>query len=981
MMEWIVTSSVLILIVALLRLVLKGKISLRLQYALWALVLVRLLCPVNLISSPTSVLNVAKEAASQPEIRNVIENVQEPIRFESKGYEIDPQTGESIPVTSTYYMAPSNDMNNPYSTEDILMRLWIMGVVLTFGFMLTCNLHFRFKIRRDRIRVDSARTSLPVYVSGSLETPCMVGFFNPTIYLTPESVENETSLCHILEHELTHYHHCDYITAPLRCIALALHWYNPLVWWAAKASRLDGELACDEGTIARLGEGERTGYGKTLIQMTCNHRHLTDVMLTATTMSGSKYSIKERITRIAKKPHMAAATLAVVILTALIAVGCTFTGASGDMSKSLKAELREQGQQYLDEVHFKLYKSEETAPYVMLFLPEYMPKEGLTVELKVIRDDGSEQILYTQDTVQLGEKYIITDLRQYLDTGELNLSMHYTVDGEVVGQRYMSYFYDDMVIWVTGDDLEPTMPESVEQRMSDYAGDYFSEKLEKHNNQLFLPEDEKYNGVSYSSPKRMSTPMAEEQHLYLYRVDARYPRADGEKIEDQVYILMHWNGENWEYVTLASQDTIDSYDTQEMQDKYGGAPYDAPAMELYLVHKDRAEVLTEEELSAAVSVTMRPAANLPDEMWQLQYKIHQLVLTTMEEDYPGRSAHVYVTDTRLMELSPEDPDFQLCYLAFYPELADGGRGMNYDLYLVIREDEYGVPYFVKTYEARQYSTPEAMAGYDSVDEAAKALIWQSMLEEKKQIDTGDATLSALLSELEDPFDAMTLELNGSGAALTGRKMPSAANLAMELISESYELWDADAELTGNYVTIRVDDLSSVIVYYETGYAQLLDGDTARIFRNDGYGAARRWYDEAEYVAAISQIDPIIEDQGQTPGQAALEYCQYYENVRTQVSDGSCYGFSYVSCTVEIDEEQTEERRTTGEIDENTWCFHMKTIFVPENEAARAMSYAGNTQEYFGEDPAVPDEALQYSRVGYVTLTELGWISSLVGTGW
>ena len=51
-MEWILTSSVLILIVALLRLVLKGKISLRLQYALWALVLVRLLCPVNLISSP-----------------------------------------------------------------------------------------------------------------------------------------------------------------------------------------------------------------------------------------------------------------------------------------------------------------------------------------------------------------------------------------------------------------------------------------------------------------------------------------------------------------------------------------------------------------------------------------------------------------------------------------------------------------------------------------------------------------------------------------------------------------------------------------------------------------------------------------------------------------------------------------------------------------------------------------------------------------
>ena len=45
MVEWIVSSSALIVIVALLRFLLKGRISLRLQYALWALVLVRLLVP------------------------------------------------------------------------------------------------------------------------------------------------------------------------------------------------------------------------------------------------------------------------------------------------------------------------------------------------------------------------------------------------------------------------------------------------------------------------------------------------------------------------------------------------------------------------------------------------------------------------------------------------------------------------------------------------------------------------------------------------------------------------------------------------------------------------------------------------------------------------------------------------------------------------------------------------------------------------
>ena len=48
MLEWVVSGSVLIAVVIALRFALRGKISLRLQYAMWALVLVRLLVPVSL---------------------------------------------------------------------------------------------------------------------------------------------------------------------------------------------------------------------------------------------------------------------------------------------------------------------------------------------------------------------------------------------------------------------------------------------------------------------------------------------------------------------------------------------------------------------------------------------------------------------------------------------------------------------------------------------------------------------------------------------------------------------------------------------------------------------------------------------------------------------------------------------------------------------------------------------------------------------
>jgi len=60
--EWIISSSVLIAVVAALRFILRSKISLRLQYVLWALVLIRLLIPVHFGASSVSVMNAVPDA-------------------------------------------------------------------------------------------------------------------------------------------------------------------------------------------------------------------------------------------------------------------------------------------------------------------------------------------------------------------------------------------------------------------------------------------------------------------------------------------------------------------------------------------------------------------------------------------------------------------------------------------------------------------------------------------------------------------------------------------------------------------------------------------------------------------------------------------------------------------------------------------------------------------------------------------------------
>ena len=129
---------------------------------------------------------------------------------------------------------------------------------------------------------------------------------------------------HAVEHELTHFRHGDHIWALLRGACLAVHWYNPMVWWAAVLSLRDAELACDEATIRRLGESERARYGRTLIGLTCQKRRT--VLLTATTMTGGRRGLEERIRLIAQKPKTAGVPMAAALLILAVAAGCTFTG-------------------------------------------------------------------------------------------------------------------------------------------------------------------------------------------------------------------------------------------------------------------------------------------------------------------------------------------------------------------------------------------------------------------------------------------------------------------------------------------------------------------------------------------------------------------------------------------------------------------------------------------------------------------------------
>lgn len=335
MIETVLTSSVLIAVIALLRRLLRGRLDPRLQYALWLLAAARLLIPGPLFPVPVSLTEAAaslqtaiwKEASSSngadlPDLEGITP-VLTPL----------PPDTDSPLVPDAVHTENNAVLAAPESRSSWLGLVWRVGAAVTGGVLLLSNVSFFLLLRKKRRLLDPQPPAeswmLNVYVVDNLASPCLFGFLRPAIYLNRQAVETDR-LEYVLVHERTHFRHKDHLWALLRSVCVVLHWYNPLVWWAAALSRRDCELACDDGAIRQLGDDRRLDYGATLLQMIVPERSPAALLCAATTMSAGKRTMKERIALIARRPQMLKATLAAVILIMCAVVAVTFGGAMGD---------------------------------------------------------------------------------------------------------------------------------------------------------------------------------------------------------------------------------------------------------------------------------------------------------------------------------------------------------------------------------------------------------------------------------------------------------------------------------------------------------------------------------------------------------------------------------------------------------------------------------------------------------------------------
>lgn len=144
------------------------------------------------------------------------------------------------------------------------------------------------------------------------------------IYLPEQILSEDVVIDYAVLHESMHQHHGDIWWSYLRNLLVALYWFHPLVWLAARLSREDCELACDEAVAAQLSENQKIAYGKSLLFIAAL-QHKPGFFSVATNMQGSRSQLEKRIRCICSKPKKSKCVTVLVLVLAIAVCGCGMT--------------------------------------------------------------------------------------------------------------------------------------------------------------------------------------------------------------------------------------------------------------------------------------------------------------------------------------------------------------------------------------------------------------------------------------------------------------------------------------------------------------------------------------------------------------------------------------------------------------------------------------------------------------------------------
>lgn len=100
------------------------------------------------------------------------------------------------------------------------------------------------------------------------KSPMTMGVLSPVVIIPPWGEEVDSGIYQdVLIHELVHIKHCDVLIKFLALAAIAVHWFNPFVYFLYKEISNISEMYCDSIVLEGKGEKERKAYGELLLKL------------------------------------------------------------------------------------------------------------------------------------------------------------------------------------------------------------------------------------------------------------------------------------------------------------------------------------------------------------------------------------------------------------------------------------------------------------------------------------------------------------------------------------------------------------------------------------------------------------------------------------------------------------------------------------------------------------------------------------------
>lgn len=279
---------------------------------LWLVVLFRMACPVS-VSLP---VGLVPQEVADGSIAQFVLSSSRPL---PSGAQVAPPTG-GTPEGMQTAPAPEDSPSETAVAETphwpvIAFGVWAAGaaVAALWGVVTYCRL-------RKRID-DAVLLSEHIYETDQIDSPFVLGFFRPRIYLPVGLTEQERR--YVLLHEQAHIHRWDHRFKPLAYALLSLHWFNPVLWIAYRLLCLDIEMATDQAVLRRLDHEEHTSpteYAAALLHLSRDPR-----VPSAVPLAFGEEDAKERIVSLLRYRRPVMGVLVAAALVCLV-LGVGFVG-------------------------------------------------------------------------------------------------------------------------------------------------------------------------------------------------------------------------------------------------------------------------------------------------------------------------------------------------------------------------------------------------------------------------------------------------------------------------------------------------------------------------------------------------------------------------------------------------------------------------------------------------------------------------------